>query len=573
MLRELAVQNLAVIEDVRVELRSGFCAWTGETGAGKSLLLGALGLLLGERGSVDLIRTGAEELRVTGRFDFIRLEQKQAVEAILNDTLSEEELIVTRRLSRTGRSTALVNEQPVAVTTLKRLGEILVDVHGQRESYSLLQPAYQLEVLDAFGKLAEPRAKYIAAADKVRELRKTHKSLSDARQSRQRELALLRFERDELDAANLQPNEWQSLQKERETRIHAQSLTKFTASVASRLYDDEGSVVETLGRLIKEAHHWSAISDTLADVAKRLDALRPEVQDLAETCRDLSETFEADPERLDEIEQRIQFLGKLTSKYGQSVEELIAYQESLESKATTLQRQEDDLAGIESQLRPAFQDWKSLAEKLSVQRAKVAKKLATEAQKHLFDLQMATAKLDVTLETIPLGDDPMTGDIPAYGIDQMEILLTANPGEPARPLRKVASGGELSRTMLALKTVLAAHDPVRTLVVFDEIDANVGGRLGDVLGQKLAGLGVSHQVLCVTHLPQVASYAAHQWTIRKQISGKRTSTTIAPLETLDDRVEELAMMLRGESRSETTRKEAAEMLKAAQKCNPVSQTR
>ncbi len=565
MLRELAVQNLAVIEDVRVELRSGFCAWTGETGAGKSLLLGALGLLLGERGSVDLIRTGAEELRVTGRFDFIRLEQKQAVEAILNDTLSEDELIVTRRLSRSGRSTALVNEQPVAVTTLKRLGEILVDVHGQRESYSLLQPAYQLEVLDAFGRLAEPRAKYIAAADKVRELRKMHKSLSDARQTRQRELALLRFERDELDAANLQPNEWQSLQKERETRIHAQSLTKFTASVASRLYDDEGSVVETLGRLIKEAHHWSAISDTLADVAKRLDALRPEVQDLAETCRDLSETFEADPERLDEIEQRIQFLGKLTSKYGQSVEELIAYQESLESKATTLQRQEDDLAGVESQLRPAFQEWKSLADKLSVQRAKVAKKLAAEAQKHLFDLQMAKAKLDVTLETIPLGDDPMTGDIPAFGIDQMEILLTANPGEPARPLRKVASGGELSRTMLALKTVLAAHDPVRTLVVFDEIDANVGGRLGDVLGQKLAGLGVSHQVLCVTHLPQVASYAAHQWTIRKQISGKRTSTTIAPLETLDDRVEELAMMLRGESRSETTRKEAAEMLKAAQK--------
>ena len=565
MLRELAVQNLAVIEDVRVELRSGFCAWTGETGAGKSLLLGALGLLLGERGSVDLIRTGAEELRVTGRFDFIRLEQKQAVEAILNDTLCEEELIVTRRLSRSGRSTALVNEQPVAVTTLKRLGEILVDVHGQRESYSLLQPAYQLEVLDAFGRLAEPRAKYIAAADKVRELRKMHKSLSDARQTRQRELALLRFERDELDAANLQPNEWQSLQKERETRIHAQSLTKFTSSVASRLYDDDGSVVETLGRLIKEAHHWSAISDTLADVAKRLDALRPEVQDLAETCRDLSETFEADPERLDEIEQRIQFLGKLTSKYGQSVEELIAYQESLESKANALQRQEDDLAGVESQLRPAFQEWKSLAEKLSVQRAKVAKKLAAEAQKHLFDLQMAKAKLDVTLETISLGDDPMIGDIPAYGIDQMEILLTANPGEPARPLRKVASGGELSRTMLALKTVLAAHDPVRTLVVFDEIDANVGGRLGDVLGQKLAGLGVSHQVLCVTHLPQVASYAAHQWTIRKQISGKRTSTTIAPLETLDDRVEELAMMLRGESRSETTRKEAAEMLNAAQK--------
>ena len=178
---------------------------------------------------------------------------------------------------------------------------------------------------------------------------------------------------------------------------------------------------------------------------------------------------------------------------------------------------------------------------------------------------MKQAKLDAVLEVKPLPDDPMAGEVPAAGIDHLEFMLTANPGEPARPLRKVASGGELSRAMLALKTVLAAHDPVRTLVVFDEIDANVGGRLGDVLGEKLAALGKSHQVLCVTHLPQVASYAAHQWTIRKTTSGKRTTTSIAPLATTESRVEELALMLRGESRSETTRKEAAEMLRAAAK--------
>jgi len=200
---------------------------------------------------------------------------------------------------------------------------------------------------------------------------------------------------------------------------------------------------------------------------------------------------------------------------------------------------------------------------LSTARAKVAKKLAADAQKHLADLGMPKAKLDATIELAALPDDPMAGDVPASGIDHLELMLTANPGEPARPLRKVASGGELSRTMLALKTVLAAHDPVRTLVVFDEIDANVGGRLGDVLGHKLAALGQSHQVLCVTHLPQVASYAAHQWTIRKSTTAKRTATTIQPLTTDDSRVEELALMLRGESRSETTRKEAAEMLKAA----------
>ena len=193
----------------------------------------------------------------------------------------------------------------------------------------------------------------------------------------------------------------------------------------------------------------------------------------------------------------------------------------------------------------------------------MAKRLAADAQKHLADLQMAKAKLDAAIEVVPLPDDPLAGDVPAAGIDQLELMLTANPGEPARPLRKVASGGELSRTMLALKTVLAAHDPVRTLVVFDEIDANVGGRLGDVLGEKLAALGRSHQVLCVTHLPQVASYAAYQWTIRKATTGKRTATTITPLLTEDARVEELALMLRGESRSETTRKEAAEMLRTA----------
>ena len=565
MLRELAVQNLAVIEDVRVELHVGFCAWTGETGAGKSLLLGALGLLLGERGSAELIRTGADELRVTGRFEFVRNEQKAAAEAILNDSIAEEEIVIARRLSRTGRSAALVNEQPVSIATLKKLGEMLVDVHGQRESYSLLQPAFQLELLDAFGKMAEPRAKYVASAERVRELRRRHRELSDARQVRQRELSLVRFERDELDAANLVIGEFVTLQKDREKLIHAQSLASCTSNAANRLYDDDGSVLETLGKLLKDAHHWQKFDDKLAAIAKRIEALRPEVQDLADSCRDLSEKYEADPERLDGIERRLQFLKKLETKYGKSADDLTAYRESLDVKESSLRKQEDDLARVESELRPAFTELKSLAAKLSTQRSKVAKKLAAETQKQLADLQMGKAKLDVELQSTPLGDNPLLGDVPATGIDQLEILLAANPGEPSRPLRKVASGGELSRTMLALKTVLAAHDPVRTLVVFDEIDANVGGRLGDVLGQKLAALGKTHQVLCVTHLPQVASYAAAHWSIRKQTTGKRTATTIVQLEDKEARVEELAMMLRGESRSDTTRKEAAEMLRAARK--------
>jgi DNA repair protein RecN (Recombination protein N) len=564
MLRELAVQNLAVIEDVRVELYPGFCAWTGETGAGKSLLLGALGLLLGERGSAELIRTGADELRVTGRFELTRPEQRAAAADILQSPVEDDDLILTRRLARSGRSSALVNDIPVAVATLRRIGEMLVDVHGQRESYSLLQPAYQLDLLDAFGRLTDQRKKYAAAADRVRELRKTFRELSDARQARQRELSLVRFERDDLDAAKLTPGELPALAQERERLVHAQSLAQFTGGVAARLLDDDGSVSEVVGRLVKDANRWAGFDPKLAEVAARLEALRPEVEDLAETCRDLSEKFEADPDRLDEVERRIGFLKKLQARYGKTPDELVEYRATLDAKEAELQKQEDDLAGIDGRLRAAFAELKEAGAALSKGRAKVAKKLAADAQKHLADLGMPKAKLDAVLEPVRLPDDPAT-DIPAAGLDHLELMLTANPGEPARPLRKVASGGELSRTMLALKTVLAAHDPVRTLVVFDEIDANVGGRLGDVLGQKLASLGRSHQVICVTHLPQVASYAAHQWTIRKTSTARRTATTITRLVAEDARVEELALMLRGDSRSETTRREAAEMLRTAER--------
>jgi DNA repair protein RecN (Recombination protein N) len=565
MLRELAVQNLALIEDVRVELHPGFCAWTGETGAGKSLLLGALGLLLGERGNADLIRTGADELRVTGRFDLARPEQRILAAEILQSPVEEDDLILTRRLSRSGRSSALVNEVPVAVGTLKRIGEMLVDVHGQRESYSLLQPAYQLELLDAFGRHTELRKKYEASADSVRELRRRHQELSEARQTRQRELSLVRFEREELDNAKILPGELIALAKERETLIHAQSLAKFTGVVAARLADEEGAVDEVLGRLLKEGNRWVTLDPKLREVSQRLEALRPEVQDLAETCRDLSERFEADPDRLEEVEKRIALLKKFQTRYGKSPDELIAYRNTLDAKESGLQQEEDDLAGIDNELQKAYAAMKGAAVALSKARGKVAKRLAENAQKHLVDLQMPNARLEAAIEVISLPADPLTGDIPATGIDRLELMLAANPGEPARPLRKIASGGEMSRTMLAIKTVLAAHDPVRTLVVFDEIDANVGGRLGDVLGQKLSLLGKSHQVLCVTHLPQVASYAAYQWAIRKTATAKRTATTITPLATDEARIEELSLMLRGESRSETTRKEAAEMLKAAKK--------
>jgi DNA repair protein RecN (Recombination protein N) len=561
MLRELSVQNLALIEDVRVELQPGFCAWTGETGAGKTLLLEALGLLLGERGSTDLLRTNAEELRIIGRFELTRPGLREELRDLLGEDHAESEVIVTRRLTRTGRSYSYLNEQPVAVATLRRLGAVLVDIHGQRESQSLLEPAYQLQLLDAFGDLDAQRQTYQKLAQTMRDLRRRLATLDTERQQRQRELALLRFERDELDTAALQPGELAELLRERERLAHTQALETFAQGGCSRLYDDEGSCVETIGKLLHEAESWARFDPSLTQVAQRLEGLRAEAQDLAETLRNLALRWEADPARREVVEERIQLLRRLETKYGRPVDDLVAYRASLDEQEARLRQQEDDRSQIQAHLEKAFAELRQAGEDLSRLRQKAARRLVTAVQRELADLGMAEAKLDAVLEPLALGQDPVAADIPPGGLEQLELMLAANRGEPARSLRKVASGGELSRTMLALKTVLAAHDQVSTLI-FDEIDANVGGRLGDVLGEKLAALGQTHQVICVTHLPQVASYARHQWTIRKVRRGSRTTTTITLLDE-PERLEELASMLRGKSQSETTRQEAAAMLAAA----------
>lgn len=562
MLRELSVQNLALIEDVRVELRPGFCAWTGETGAGKSLLLGALGLLLGDRGSADLLRTGADELRVVGRFEVQTQAIVKRIEAILDGTLDDAEVILGRRLTRAGRGTAYVNDQPVALKTLEQIGSLLVDIHGQRETQSLLQPAYQLQVLDAFGNLGKARQAYLDVAARLREARKRYQELARAQQQRQRELTLVRFEREELDAAALEPDELAELVRERDRLGNAQHLQTFAEESYAALYEEEGSVIERLGRVEREAGNWSAMDRELEALVEQLVSLQDQVKDVAQELRRQAGRWEADPERLAEVEGRIQFLKKLEAKYRKSIDELIVYRLGLDEQESRLQGAEDDLAGLEGELKTLFQQLKAAAQELSKQRQKVAKKLVQQVQKELADLGMPDARLGAELTAVELGND-VTADVPAFGIDVLEITLAANPGEPARPLRKVASGGELSRTMLALKTVLASHDDTATLI-FDEIDANVGGRLGDVLGQKLAALGRSHQVISVTHLPQVASYAGHHWTIKKTKRGGRTVTQISELED-PERLEELASMLRGEARSETTRQEAAAMLAAARK--------
>jgi len=556
MLRELFVQNLALIEDVRVELRPGFCAWTGQTGAGKTLLLEALGLLLGERGSAELLRAGAEELRITGRFELTRPELRDEVRRLLDAPLADDELILTRRLTRAGRSYAYVNDQPVAVGTLRQLGAVLVDIHGQRESQSLLLPAYQLQVLDAYGHLDGQRRQYAALAEQVRDLRRRHATLTAERQQRQRELALVRFEREELDNAALKSGELAQLTQERERLAHAQSLMEFAAAGYARLHDDEGSVVEQLGKLQREAHGWVAHDPALAEVADRLEGLAAEVEDVAQTLRAMQERWEADPARLDEVEKRIQSLRRLEKKYDRPADDLPAYRATLDEREEQLQAQEDDLAGLSDELAATYSRLKEAAAELSAARQRVARRLVAAVQKELTELGMAEARLDAVLEPIPLGDDALTAEVPAWGAEALELTLAANKGEPARPLRKVASGGELARAMLALRLVLTEAPPT---MVFDEVDAGVGGEAAQAVGRALAEVARRHQVLVVTHLAQVAACARQQLGVRKEVTGDRTVAQATVLED-DDRVVELARMLSGRPGSATARKHAEELL-------------
>ncbi len=563
MLCELSVQNLALIEDVRVELEAGFCAWTGETGAGKTLLLTALGLLLGDRGSADLIREGTNELRVVGRFVVSKLKLRQGIAAILDREFDSDEILLQRRLNRQGRSAAYLNDEPATLATIKRIGELLVDVHGQRETHSLLQPDYQLEQLDAFGDLNKTRGKFVILAEFVRQLRHRLRNLEAERQQRLRELNMIRFEKEEIDEADPRTNELAELAKEREILANAQAVQQFAQHAVARLYDEDGAFYEVLGKIERDADDWAELDPSLKEIATRLRTLADDCADAVRMLRPWAEHNQADPARLEEVELRLQKLKRLESKYARSIAGILTYRQTLDTQEKELQTQEEDRGTLETELMRAWKQLRQMGEEMAKNRRKVAKKFAKAVEKELSELGMPDARLEAQLDAIEPGDDPITAEVPNDGFDRLEFLLAANAGEPARPLRKVASGGELSRTMLALKTVLAGHDEISTLI-FDEIDANVGGRLGDVVGSKLARLGRTHQIICVTHLPQVASYALHQWTIRKTRQGKRTTTAITSLQE-KERVEELSSMLRGESKSATTRQEAEAMLAAARK--------
>lgn len=562
MLRELSVQNLALIEDARVELFEGYCAWTGETGAGKSLLLTALGLLLGDKASADLVRSGKDEARVAAVFDLSGSPLRDEISAMLGGPLEDDQLVVTRRVSAQGRSTSHINGIPVPVSTLRKVGELLIDIHGQHETRSLLDAERQLDLLDDFGSAGPIRVAYRHRREQYDLLRRRRQALRDAEAHRQRERALLTFERDELSSAEPRIGEHDELQREARRLASAEALREAATEGYTSLYEADRSAQSILARVARKLEPLADAIPEFAEAATTLRRLADEAREVAYTLRGLGEAPDADPKRLEAIETRLALYRRLSSRFHCPPDDLADRLAAIEQTLADLDRDDNDLAALDAPLAEAWASLREASRALTECRRKTAKAFARAVQTHLKDLGLGEARLSVELTEGALPESPSEDCPPENGLDHLEIVFAPNPGEPPRPLRKIASGGELSRVMLAIKTVLADVDRVPTLV-FDEIDTGVGGRLGAVLGRKLTTLSRGRQIICVTHLPQMASYASHQWVIRKQTVKGRTRTTIEPLIDRDQRVRELAAMLRGDSAAEGTRQEALAMLTEA----------
>ncbi len=569
MLRTLHVRNLALVADITVEFGPGLNVLSGETGAGKSIVVDSLALLAGARASTDLIRAGAESLVVTGGFTPVgerarRVLAEAAVEA------GEDELVVRREVSRQAANRALINDQPVTVRLLGTLGERLLRIHTQREELGLLAPEVQRAWLDRSG--GEPAAelcRQVAEAwRRWQELAGRLERVTGDERLRAERLDLLRFQAGEIDAAAPVEGEEDELRQERTLLRHAEAIAGALSGADALLYEDEAAAATAVGRaqdLLEGVVEWLPEARGWLD---DLEELRIRLEEVAAAVRDRLRPIEPDPERLDRVEGRLAELERLLRKYGGSSVAVLERRRQIGDELAQLEGDSQERGALEQRVAAALADYRQAADELSRQRAVWGRRLARRVHAELADLALPKARLSVELTTVPRQDSPLVVagrpvEFSAEGYDRVELQLAANPGEPAGPLARVASGGELSRVYLALQ--LAARGAGRALaatLIFDEVDAGIGGAAAAALGSKLKRLAAGGQILVVTHLPQVASHADHHLKVSKRQAKGRTATSVEPLAS-DERVREVARMLAGTEVTDLSLSHARELIAVA----------
>lgn len=539
MLRELHISNLAVIADARIELHPGLNCFTGATGAGKSLVIGAVEVLLGLRSPAEMLRTGVDEGRVSGVFEIRSSELLKKIEAVTDVPVTQEggELLLTRRLYASGRSSISLNGNPITLGMLKQVAEHLVDVHGQHDHQFLLKPSNQLDVLDQFGELGDLRRRYHEVYLKLQDARQRLEDLTANRTLREQQLDLYRFQADEIDKAEIDAAEYEELQARSSVLHNLEKLKKDTSSTYSALYDADGSVLERLKMMVSVLAELSDMDQNLSPITQ---SMRDATIALEEVAFDLSrylDRLDLDPAESVEVDDRLNTINRVLNKYGGTVEETLAYRQEIGQKLAELERATDDFSTLDKQIPPLEKELKALGTELSEKRRTTAARLAPLIEAQLVELGMEKACFFVQIS--PTAD----GQPQPSGLDQVEFMAQTNPGLTPQPLRKIASGGELSRIMLALKSILADSDRISVLV-FDEIDANVGGEIAGAVGRKMAFLGDRHQVVAITHMPQVAALAHRHFLVTKEVENDTTNSRLE-LVTEESRIRELARMLGG----------------------------
>ncbi|WP_041855390.1 DNA repair protein RecN [Candidatus Korobacter versatilis] len=559
MLLELRVENYAVIDNVVVEFAPGLNLLTGETGAGKSILIDALTLLLGDKASADVIRHGTDKAVVAAVFEA----EPGGIAPVLEENgldAEGDQIILRREITANGRGRVFINNQPATVSVLKQLAPHLAVIHAQNAAVLGFDPASRLALLDSYaGADLHPTTE---AHAKWREITARIADLERDEQDRLRLLDLWKFQREEIDQADLKPGEDEALEAEK--RVLANSERVFSAAMGAfdHLYEAEGSASEQLKAAAKQLEDLARLDEKFREQAAAVESARITIEDIGVSLRDYAEGIQASPERLAEIEDRLALLDRLKRKYGKALDEVIAYGADLARKLNEMENKDEVLRVLKKDLAKAAEAYLDAARTLSRKRYDAAKKLEKMVETEVNDLAMkARFKIEI-------GGTDEESNWTASGFDQVAYMISANPGEPLGPVEQIASGGELSRVMLALKASVEAgksrskKDPAhqRTLV-FDEIDTGIGGRAAEAVGKKLKALSKTKQVLCITHLPQIASFADHHYLIEKKEASGRTKTTVRPLD-LEDRTEEIARMLSGAKLTETSLKHAEQMLKA-----------
>ena len=544
----LRIKNLALVQELEWQMGPGFIAVTGETGVGKSIIIGALQLLLGERADKSLIRTGADLCTVEAVFTGKELQKSnpQLVESGIEPC--ENDLILKRTLSSTGTNRQFINGSLTTLSILKNLGDELVDLHGPHDHQSLLSPETQLSLLDSFARVEAQLGEYRKHYRQLQTLLAEQAALNTAETAREQELDLLRHQITEIKSANLVAGEEEEIERRYKLASNSKRLIELATGVANKLSEADGSVLSQLAETQRLLRELEKIDSSIAQLSSAHTASVVELSEIARSLSAYAEKFDLDPQQLAALEQRVSLFETLKRKYGDSIGEVIAFGERAVERMRTIEGRDAELERLAREIDNVRTQMNRAGEALRKLRAKAAPKLSENIRRNLRDLGFRQSEFEAKFNAL---DEPGPN-----GFDSVELLFSPNPGEPLKPLRAIASSGEISRLMLAIKSALAAHDAI-PLLVFDEIDTNVGGEIAHAVGAKMQMLGRDHQVICITHLPQVAATASSHFVVTKDVARGRTFSNLHEV-TGKGRQEEIARMLGG--KSEPALKLAASLL-------------